>query len=145
MSAVPKASSAAAETVCESVTADDEKPLGIHCFPSDKLAIVPHLPLAPVGTVVKPAERESGHRPNPIQEGCRNALSRIVSRSLFSVARKKKNGITDKSPFSARPSEPTHLLWIVAGIGFVRMDNRKVEANRAKDEEECGCKVKMCC
>ena len=40
---------------------------------SDKLAIVPHLPVAPVGTVVKPAEQESGHR--------RDALRIIAGRS----------------------------------------------------------------
>ena len=34
-------------------------------FKIDKLAIVPHLPLAPGGTEEKPAEHESGHRPSP--------------------------------------------------------------------------------
>ena len=33
---------------------------------SDKLAIVPHLLLAPVGTVVKPQEHEVAHRLRPI-------------------------------------------------------------------------------
>ena len=35
---------------------------------SDKLAMVPHLPVAPGGTVEKPAEHESGHRPSPSPE-----------------------------------------------------------------------------
>ena len=33
---------------------------------SDKLAIVPHLLLAPAGTAVKPAEHEVAHRLRPI-------------------------------------------------------------------------------
>ena len=36
---------------------------------SDKLAIVLHLLLAPVGTAVKPAEHEVAHRPSPIPGG----------------------------------------------------------------------------
>ena len=36
---------------------------------SDKLAIVPHLLLAPAGTVVKPAEHEFVHRPSPSPGG----------------------------------------------------------------------------
>ena len=37
---------------------------------SDKLAIVPRLPLAPANTVVKPAEHGFGHRPSPsLQKG----------------------------------------------------------------------------
>ena len=36
---------------------------------SDKLAIVLHLLLAPVGTVVKPAEHEVVRRPSPILAG----------------------------------------------------------------------------
>ena len=32
---------------------------------SDKLAMVPHLPVAPGGAVGKPAEHESGHGPSP--------------------------------------------------------------------------------
>ena len=35
---------------------------------SDKLAIVPRLPLAAEGTVEKPAEHESGHRRSPSPE-----------------------------------------------------------------------------
>ena len=50
---------------------------------SDKLVIGPHLLLSPASTVVKPAEKEFAHHPNPIQER-RNALNRIVSRySVF--------------------------------------------------------------
>ena len=35
---------------------------------SDKLVIIPHLLLAPVGTVVRPAEHEFAHRPSPSPE-----------------------------------------------------------------------------
>ena len=34
---------------------------------SDKLVIGPHLLLSPASTVVKPAEHEFAHHPNPIQ------------------------------------------------------------------------------
>ena len=47
---------------------------------SDKLEVGLHLLLSPVGTAVKPAHRLFAHRPNPIQEGSSNALSRITSR-----------------------------------------------------------------
>ena len=40
---------------------------------SDKLVIVPHFLLAPVGTVVKSTEHEFAHRPSPSPE----AVSRI--------------------------------------------------------------------
>ena len=48
----------------------------------DKLVIGPHLLLSPASTVVKPQEHKFTHRPNPIQEGRRNGLSRIVGRSF---------------------------------------------------------------
>ena len=39
-----------------------------------------HFLLSPVNTVVKPAGSVFAHRPNPIQEGRRDAFSRIISR-----------------------------------------------------------------
>ena len=48
---------------------------------SDKLGIVPHLPLAPGGTVGKPAEHESGHRPRP-------SPARIAGRSYARLMEK---------------------------------------------------------
>ena len=39
-----------------------------------ELAIVVHLVLAPVGTVVKPGDHEVPHRPSPLQGRCRDAF-----------------------------------------------------------------------
>ena len=49
---------------------------------SDKLAIVLHLLLAPVGTVAKPAEHEVAHRSSPIPERCRRC-DRLVEEQGF--------------------------------------------------------------
>ena len=67
---------------------------------SDKLAVVPHLPLAPGGTVGKPAEHESRHRPGPSPEGCRDAFLRIASRRNARLM--KNSGLTRKSSCSVR-------------------------------------------
>ena len=49
---------------------------------SDKLAIGPHLLLAPANTVVKPAEHEVAHRLRPILGAVSAMLSaEVVSRS----------------------------------------------------------------
>ena len=48
---------------------------------SDKLAIVPHLPLAPGGTVGQPAEHESGHRPSPSPEEVSRCFPQNCGRS----------------------------------------------------------------
>ena len=42
---------------------------------SDKLVIGPHLLLSPASTVVKPAEHEFAHHPNPILEGVSQCFS----------------------------------------------------------------------
>ena len=47
---------------------------------SDKLVVDLHMLLSSVGTMVKPAYPLFAHRPNPIQEGSSNALSRIITR-----------------------------------------------------------------
>ena len=48
---------------------------------SDKLAIVLHLLLAPVGTVVKPAEHEVAHRLSPIPERGREGVAILSAES----------------------------------------------------------------
>ena len=66
--------------------------VSLHCFgnemnwilsflvESDKLVIGEHLFLSPVSTAVETAYSEFDRRPNPIQEGCRNALRGVISR-----------------------------------------------------------------
>ena len=49
---------------------------------SNTPVISQHLLLSPVSTVVKPAWSVFADRPNPIQEGSRDAFSRIMSRCL---------------------------------------------------------------
>ena len=68
---------------------------------SDKLAIGPHVLLAPVGTVVKPAEHGFPHHPNPIQEGSVAMLSAESKVEAF-LGLWKKNGLTRESLFPAR-------------------------------------------
>ena len=73
------------------------------CFlvQSDKVAIVPHLLLAPVGTVVKPADHEFAHRPSPIQEEASQG-SEQNRKSQAILGLWKNNGLTRKSSFPLR-------------------------------------------
>ena len=51
----------------------------------DKLSIVLHLLLAPVGTVVKPAEHEFAHRPSPSPEAVSQCSQQNRGSTLCSV------------------------------------------------------------
>ena len=53
---------------------------------SDKLVIVLHLLLAPVYTVVKPAEREFAHRPSPSREVVSRCSQQNRRSTLYSVS-----------------------------------------------------------
>ena len=44
----------------------DELDINLFLFQSDKLSVVPHLLLAPIGTAVKPAEHEFVCRRSPM-------------------------------------------------------------------------------
>ena len=52
---------------------------------SDKLVVGPHLVLSPASTVVKPAEHELAHHPNPIQEGASQCSQQNRKSKLYSV------------------------------------------------------------
>ena len=52
---------------------------------SDKLAIGPHLLVAPTFTVVKTAERESAHRPSPSPGAVSRCFQQIRRSTLCSV------------------------------------------------------------
>ena len=74
------------------------------CFlvQSDKVAIVPHLLLAPKGTVVKSQQiTKFAHRPSPIQEGASQGSEQNRKYQAF-LGLWKTNGLTRKSSFPAR-------------------------------------------
>ena len=68
---------------------------------SDKLVIGPHLLLSPASTVVKPAEHEFAHHPNPILEGVSQCFSAEKKVEVI-LGLWKKDGLTHRSSFSAR-------------------------------------------
>ena len=103
---------------------------------SDKLVFGPHLLLSPASTVVKPAEHEFAHHPNPIQEGgSQCSLSRIVSRSYTRSVEEQRLDtqviifckifglITCEAAYISHEAD-TRLLWVVAGIDLARMKSR---------------------
>ena len=67
-------------------------------FWRDKLAIVPHLLLAPVGTVVKPAEHEVAHRLGPIPGASR--CFALNCRSTLFIDCWRDKGLTRQSSCS---------------------------------------------
>ena len=52
---------------------------------SDKLVMGPHLLLSPAITVVKPAEHEPAHRPNPVRERVSKCSQLNHKSKLYSV------------------------------------------------------------
>ena len=106
---------------------------------SDKLTIVLHLLLAPVGTVVKPAEHEVVRRPSPIPGG---GVAMLSAESLVDAVIDwwKDKGLTRKSSCSVSClssawahtckrlglSQSATQLWPWISAGFVLAEGFKM-------------------
>ena len=117
---------------------------------SDKLVIVPHLLLAPVGTVVKPAEHEPGHRLSPsLEEVSRCSLQNRRSKPCTVDGRMvvwHVNPRARQDPGIQRDG----LRVPPMNHAQVDVDPRRVEAHREEDprkvklvvsRNECTCHV----